>query len=267
MSNNENQCILVWCNRPDGLENMIRSAFAIARMLRKEVCLFANYQTKAEKVQCCSQIERMMKFSATINGSVSYRQLLVKGSLKEIAPFFTERYESILFCAPGKMDFALLNAFYQSRTPFFFNKGDAAQPNLFKRLIIPVDFRQSAKNSALWGSFFGRMNQSEVILVVPSDHDKDLLDKVKGNLVSIVRLYQSFNFPYRIEKRQCSSWNIHREAMKMAQQSDMYVFSGSYNVSLPDYLFGPFEKRMVNRSDQVAILLLNPQHETCVICD
>jgi hypothetical protein len=267
MKLNTNQRIIVWCNRAQGLEIAILYALYIALFLKKEICFFANYRNNTEKALFSARIDTMIETYANHLNLQPYSILLLKGNLKRHIVDLADRYDSVLFCCPGKISYSLLNAFYRSRTPFLFTREAEPVANQFRRLYIPVDFRQSAKDSALWGSYFGRLNHSEVLLIKPDDRDQDLRLKVGKNFNSIVGLYSKFHFPYSVLKGKSSSWNIHRETLALATSADLLVFSGSFNVSLPDYLIGPFERRLVNRSQKVPILLINPRYEMCVLCD
>jgi hypothetical protein len=261
------QKICLWCNRADELETASLYALYIALFLGKEICFFSNYQTKKQKDLFESRINKLIWILKSHLSQLPYSVLIKKGRLKDLVLSLTEEHESILFCLPGKMSFPLLNAFYKSRTPFLFTKGTDPISNRFQKLVIPVDFRASAKDAALWGSYFGRMNQSAIILVEPDENERELREKVRENLDSILSLYQKFSFLFRLDKGKVSSWRIHQHTLNGLQPSDLFVAAGSYNVSLPDYLIGPFEMRLVNRSKKVPVLLINPRHEVCVLCD
>lgn len=264
---NDKQKIMVWCNRTENLETTSRYAIYIASFLKKEVCFFANYRSTREKKRLRDRINSLQNQLTESLITCRHSMLLLGGKLDHLITELADQYESVLFCCPGKITFSLLRAFYKSRTPFLFARTEKPLEYGFRRLLIPVDFRESVKDAALWGSYFGRLNGSEIVLVEPTDTDRDLWPKVVENLDAITRLYQKFNFPFHIEKSTASSWSVHGAGLKLATSSDLLVFTGSFNVSLPDYLIGPFERRLVNRAKDVPVLLVNPRHEMCVICD
>ncbi len=262
-----NQKICLWCNRAEELETAALYALYIALFLGKEICFFSNYKTKRQREDYNSGINKLIRLLQAHLRQVPYSVLVRKGRLIDLILSLSEEHESILFCLPGRMNLSLLNAFHHSRIPFLFTKETDPLTSRFQRLHIPVDFRASAKDAALWGSYFGRMNHSEIVLVEPTENERDLREKVSENLDSILLFYQKFKFPFRLNKEKVSSWKIHQYILNGLQPSDLFVAAGSYNLSLPDYIFGPFEMRLVNRSKKVPVLLINPRHEVCVLCD
>jgi len=261
-----NQKIFLWCNRAEDLETAAMYALYIALFLKKEICFFSNYQTRAQREIFNLRINKLIRLLQAHLGQVPYSVLIGRGRLKDLVLSLSDEHESILFCLPGRMDFTLLNAFHCSRIPFLFTKETDPVTCRFQRLVIPIDFRTSAKDAALWGSYFGRMNHSEIVLVEPTENERDLREKVNGNLDSILSFYQKFTFPFRLNKEKVSSWKIHQYVLNGMQPSDLFVAAGSYNLSLPDYIVGPFEMKLVNQSKKVPVLLINPRHELCVLC-
>lgn len=268
MKINEEQKVVVWCNQSgNDLSQTILSASFISKFLKKELCLFGCYRSLKEKKRVSDVINRETdQFSKTFP-DIRCSELLLEGDLKQVIADLSDKYEAILFCCPEIIDNKILRAFYKSHIPFFFPKGVNLIPTECKSLIIPVDYRQVCKEAALWGSYFGRLNNSKITLLMPQDDgDKDIKNKVIQNKNSIVELFGKFKFEYEIKQGKHSCWKIHHEAITIAQSSEIVVFPGSFNVSLPDLIIGPFEKRLVNKS-KVPVLLINPQHEMCMICD
>jgi hypothetical protein len=46
----------------------------------------------------------------------------------------------------------------------------------------------------------------------------------------------------------------------------LVIFTGSLNVTLADRIIGTFEMRMIKKSKNTPVLLINPQKEMYVLC-
>jgi hypothetical protein len=266
MAKIEDQRILVWCNQEENLQQTIIDAVYFALKLEKEVCLFANYKTS--KKQVILQ-KRILAFANIINKDIpqlSVTTLLLKGNLDHLIKDLGEKYNTILLCFGGNLSNRMLKAFYKSGFPFYFSRKNKQTETKFKKIIIPVDFRNNTKDATLWGSYLGRFNQSEIVLLAATDKNPDLKQKVDTIIAFVKKFYDQFSFNYRINNGLKNSWGIHDEAVAKSADYDLFIFSGSLNVSLVDRVVGPFEKRMVNNSITTSVLLINPQREMYVLC-
>ncbi len=266
MAKIEDQRILVFCNEDNNLKQAIIDAAFMALKLEKEVCLFGCYVSEKGKERLRKKIDRYSQVLVEEIPELELTTLLLKGKLKNLVKELGEKFNTIMLISGGKMSNSFLSAFYRSGFPYYFARKGKPAEETFRKIIIPVDFRNSTKDSILWGSYLGRFNNSEITLHKANDKDSELSVKVNEALSSSTKLYSKFSFPYRTIEGQTGSWRIHKEALKKAGEYDLFIFSGSLNVTLPDKILGVFEKRIVNRSLETPVLLINPQVEMYVIC-
>lgn len=267
MAKIEDQRILVWCNCSEKLKSSIIDAVYLAIKLEKEVCLFANYKNEKDK----EQLQRLVNsYAHTIKKDMpqlDVSTLVLKGKLADLTHELGEKYNAILLCCNGKINKELMDAFYRSSFPFFFTKTENTSISKFKKVIIPIDFRNSTKDATLWGSYLGRFNQSDVVLLSANDKtDGEQQEKVDKIVAFVKRFYGQFFFNYWIEKGNSGSWKIHNEAAEAAKDFDLMVFTGSLNVSALDRITGTFEQRIINNID-TSVLLINPQKEMYLLCN
>jgi hypothetical protein len=265
MAKIEDQRILVWCNSNENLQQTIIDAVYFAMKLEKEVCLFAHYKTEKEKANLHNRISTFADIVKKDIPMLNVTILLLKGNLDQIIRDLGEKYNTIMLCFGGYLTTQLLKAFYKSGFPFYFSRSINNGQSKFKRIIIPVDFRNNTKDSALWGSYLGRFNQSEIVLLKASDTDQDLIQKVDSIVAFIKKFYNQFIYNYWVTNGEKNSWGIHNEAILKSSDYDLLIFTGSLNVSLLDQIIGPFEKRMIRKS-AAPVLLINPQKEMFVLC-
>ena len=214
MAKIEDQRILIWCNREKELQGVILDAVYIALKFEKEICLFGNYHSEKEKKVLNDRSQLYANIIKRDMPNLDVSTLLLKGKLKDLIHKLGEDYNAILFCCSGKINQQLLVAFYRTGFPFYFWKATELKEIRFKNIQIPIDFRNSTKDATLWGSYFGRFNNSEIELRVANDIDLNLQQKVE-QLVEFVRnFYGQFFFRYNIKSGSSNSWKIHKEALQ-----------------------------------------------------
>ena len=263
----EDQRIAVWCNRMEDAKSCIIDAVYMALKLEKELCLFANYRTEKQR----KQLQLLVKaYADTIQKDVpklDVSRLVIKGNMKNLIRELGEKYNVVMLCCNCKLNNKLLRLLYQSSFPFYFSKKEDSKNIKFRKILIPVDFRNSTKDATLWGSYFGRFNQSEIILHTANDKkDEELQNKVNNIVAFVKKFYGQFFFNYWIQKGEKGSREIHEDATNLSKEYDLMIFTGSLYVSLSDWLFGPFEKRVVNKAS-TSVLVINPQREMYVLCN
>jgi hypothetical protein len=266
MAKIQNQKILIWCKNLKSLNSTVMDALHLASALELEVCLFGNYHNKKQH----EKLQKTIQFYSTLISknvpSASLSVLLLEGKLQYLVHSLGEEYNAVLFCAGPKMNIEIWNAFYRSKFPFFFSDGNL--PNTekkFKQVTVPVDFRNSTKDAILWSTYFARFNNSAVKLLAANDKNNHKeANHVNDNLESAFKLFSAFNYTPKVEYGEKSSYGIHKEALN--QHNDLLIFAASANVTLPDKIFGTFEKKIINRGAK-AVLLTNPRKEVYVLCD
>lgn len=265
MAKIEDQRILIWCNLEENLQKTIVDAVYLAIKLEKEVCFFANYTQDKEHNRLSVQLSLYADMVKKDVPDCKVSTLLLKGKLPDLMKELGEKYNAVLFCTGGKMTNNILSAFYRSGFPFYFSDEKQKGESHFKKIIIPIDFRNSTKDSTLWGSYLGRFNQSEIVLLKANEKDSQQKKQVDAIVAFVKKFYSQFFFNFWIADGRSSSWGIHKEAIMQAGDFDLVIFTGSLNVTWLDRLIGPFEKRLVNLSEK-PVLLINPQKEMYVLC-
>lgn len=267
MAKIEDQRILVWCNSISNLKHTIIDAAYLAAKLEKELCLFACYNNPKQKKTYNSRTKLLAQITQAEMPSINVSSLTIKGKLKNLVPILAKEYNTILLCFGCKVNRGIIKAFYRAQFPFFFSKEHQIETKLFKKVIVPVDFRESTKNAALWGSYLGRFNESKICLFCANDKsDNTLKAKVQQSAKSILKLFDQLNLTYQITTGKKGSWGIHSEVLYHSNTFDLLIFTGSYNVSFFDQLIGPFEKRLTNKST-IPVIIVNPQKEMHVLCE
>lgn len=266
MARIEDQRILVWCNQREGIDVAIRYAVYLAKVLEKEVCFFGSYSSNSDRKGCELRVEAISNAIAPMAQGISFSKLVLKGRLKDLVEVLGQKYGAVLLCLYGKMKRRHMQAFYNSGFPFLYVKDDLALQKNLQNIVVPIDFRSGTKESIVWSSYMGRFNNSRITLLKAKDKDADNYKDMEQIAKYAKNLFSKFNFGYRFEQGKRSSWSIHREAVVRYSNSDMLIFTGSLNVTPIDYIYGPFERNLVNKVEHTAVLLVNPQREMYIMC-
>lgn len=241
-------------------------ALCLASIFDLEVCLFACYLNKKEQKKLQQSIQLYSSLITKNVPSAKLSMLMLEGRLQHLVQTLGDKYDTLLFCAGSKMNNEIWRAFYKARFPFFFSaKGDSSAQKSFEKVLVPIDFRKSTQDAILWSSYFARFHQSKISLHIANDSSNYReAEQTNSNLESALRLYQTFGYAPTIKNSTNSSYRIHSEAQKTP--CDLLIFSASSNITLPDQIFGTFEKKIINRGKR-NVLLTNPKKEMYVMCD
>lgn len=257
---------MVWCKQTHNLNTIIMDALRLASIFDLEVCLFGCYHNKKKHKKLQHIIQLYSSLISKNVPSAKLSVLILEGRLQNLVQTLGDEYDTLLFCAGSKMNNEIWNAFYKAQFPFYFSaKGASSAQKNFEKVSVPVDFRKSTQDALLWSSYFARFHQSKITLHVANDSSNYReAQQTNANLESALKLYQTFGYSPTIKNSTNSSYRIHSEAQKVL--CDLLIFSASSNITLPDKIFGTFEKKIINRKKR-NVLLTNPKKEMYVMCD
>ena len=157
----------------------------------------------------------------------------------------------------------------ESSVSLLFINSEVEKISDFKQLILPLDLRPENSDTALWASYFGRFNQSGIVLLAANDKHSEAKKQVAKNVVLTQKLFQKFNIQHKIFKGEKTSFGNSFEALELAKKSkaDLLLILGSSNITPLDYLLGLPEKKIIKSRAQIPILFLNPKKDNYILCD
>ena len=269
MSNISEQKIVVICDFSDRMKEVIVHGVSLAGILNKEICLTAIWKTKYQKTWLQG---KLIKATQSIKQNVPelrVSSLLLKNSLRDNMEKLAWDYDAVMVVI-HQYDIKIgLKAFRESSIAFLFVKGDSPEFLNYKNVLLPLDYRKATKETALWASFFGRFNRSQVHVIYACETDKEQAVSLMKNLNFIQKFLSNLNVACKVIAGKSSSWGICNETLVNALKlkGDVMIFAGSAYVSMIDLLIGLPEKRIIKRAGDLPILIINPRKEICVMCD
>ncbi|HAH25460.1 MAG TPA: hypothetical protein DCL77_17160 [Prolixibacteraceae bacterium] len=269
MPNISEQKIVVICDFSERMKEVILHGVRMAGILNKELCLTAIWKSKEQKPRIQ---EKLINATHAIKQNVPelrVSSLLIKNSLLDNLGKLTWDYDAVLIVLHQSNIKSGLKAFRESSIAFLFVKGDAPEYLNYKNVLVPLDCRKASKETALWASFFGRFNHSQVHVMYAHETDKEQAGILMKNLNFIKKFLSNLNVAHQEIAGKSSSWGICKETMANAQalKGDVMVFAGSAYISMIDLLIGLPEKRIIQKAGDLPILIINPRKEICMMCD
>ena len=270
MSEKKEQKIVVFTTFTPADKNLILNGIKLALVFKKELCLvyrMNNKELKQREVFKQKLIEYtipLKKEIPTLKTSV----LLLKKNIRELPDILADDYEAILFIVDTGQFKEFSKALTESPVPFLFVNTEATLTS-FKNIILPIDLRKENSDSSLWSSWFGRFNQSDIIVIAANERNKESQRQVSRNVSFAKKLYLKFNVSHKMFKGRKSSLQNSFEALEFAisEKADLLILLGSSVITPLDWLIGLPERKIIRNAGNLPVLLVNPRRDNYILCD
>ncbi len=264
------QKISVLLTLSDADKILIFNGIKTAVIFRKELCLVVHHK-KRDKRKRALYRQKLQEYLTPLKKelpALTTSSLLLSGSVEDLPERLADDYETILIIVPAGQYRKYAKAAAASPVPFLLVSPEASV-STFKKIVMPIDLRAENSDSALWCSWFGRFNQSEVIAVAEDDKGQEEKKQLAKNVFLTKKLFRKFHIPHKIFKGQRSSLGNAYEALDLAKSSggDLFILLGSSTITLPDLLIGLPERKIIRQSGNLPILLVNPRRDNYILCD
>jgi hypothetical protein len=252
-------------------KNLILNGIRIASIFKKELCLLYNYSEK-EKNNIDELALRLTDYTLPLKSELpgfAVSTLLISEKLSDLAEKLADDHEVILMVVPFSEYKYYSKSLAESPVPFLFTNENNNQISFFKNLILSIDLRQENRDISLWGSYFGRFNQSRIIVIAANDKGKDEQNQVTRNVALTKRLLQKFAIQHKIYKGEKSSLGNAFESLEFALSSDcdLLIILGSSSITPLDWVVGLPERKIIENAGGIPVLIVNPRKDNYILCD
>lgn len=261
--------ILINLNKSD--HNLILHGIKLSSIFNKELCLLNVYPEN--NTFDPEQIKKILEnYKSTILNDIPHLKvssLIINKHLINHLESLVDNFESVLFITSANNYKKHSKALRISPVPFLFINPDVTKIPDYKRIITPVDLRRENRDSALWCSYFGRFNKSEIIAIAATEKYKDNIKEVTKNIKKLKALLNKFGIFHKIVKGKKNSFKIHFETLDLAFKTNsslMIMLSSSFATPI-DHLIGLPEKKIINMAGNLAIMFVNPRKDMYIMCD
>ena len=250
---------------------LILNGLKIASLFRKELCLFYNVSKKEKKHYNLFK-QKLTEYSLTLKKDIpeiKVSTLILSENLTHLPEKLSDDFEAIFLIASTLQFSKYSKALTESPIPFLFVDVTKETVSEFKNLVIPVDLRKENSDLALWSSYFGRFNSTEIVVVAANDKDKDNQQQVAKNVVLTKKLFAKFKLPHKVFRGQKSSFGNTFEALELAisTKADIFAMLSSSVITPLDLIVGLPERKIIKKASGIPVLVINPRKDNYILCD
>ncbi len=271
MSNLSEQRIMVHCDFSGTMHTAIAHGLRIANIFEKELCLFHPLEKngKSEKLEAQKALGKIIRKLKDDFPQMPISSLTLKGKLQQNIERITEQYDGIMLVLTSENIKKKLPALQESQIPFLFVKNNVPESLQYKKVMLPVDFRKTMKETSLWASYFGRFNQSQIEILCATEKHTEYKSKTRKNKLFIEQLLYKFELDAQFTQAQKGSFALPFEALNKSkkQEFDLMIIPSSQHISLLDLIVGLPETKLIKKSGDLPILCINPKRDMYILCD
>lgn len=162
-----------------------------------------------------------------------------------------------------------LNACREERRPYVFVTPTMTVKPL-RRLLVPVSMLEEETYKAEICTYLARKTGAHIIILQANDYGSHARQNVNRIITHIKAVAQRAEEPisYEVVQARKDSFSLIREAAERQRdfQHDLLILTASRDYGLDDILFGPPERKAIQRA-LVPVMLINPREDLFSLCD
>lgn len=263
------QHILVFIQDNNHIRKAIIHAFKLASIFKAEVAFaYLPSSTKAQNLP-----------DSTINElnttNIPYQEIKLgnpqvepNNTIKQLeAIFIVTQFSNKMLQTYRKNE--IFRYLYKARIPSILIGAKTKEICSYQNIIVPVDFKRETKEKMIWASYFGRFNKALIHLFVANHKVESVQRKIKATIIFTKRMYEQFDFDYKIVKSSRSSNWLRQDAFLFSEEfdSDLMVLLSQKNDGLFNKYLGPLEIKKYLRKKNNPILFINPLKDYYLPCN
>lgn len=270
MDQKKDQKIVVVTTLENTDNKLILNGIKIAGIFRKELCLLYRLNKKENKNRPALE-KRLQEYLTPLKKEFPHLKtslLVLEEKLNDLPELLADEHEAIMIVANALSYKKYATAGSRSPIPFLFVSPEAPLSS-FQKIILPIDLRKENSDTALWCSWFGRFAKSEITAVAANEKSRDSQRLVMQNVALTKKLFLKTGVIHKIYKGKKSSFRNSFEAMDLAlnTDTDLLVLLGSSVITPLDYLLGLPERKIIDKAQNLPVLLVNPRRDNYILCD
>ena len=162
-----------------------------------------------------------------------------------------------------------LNECREERRPYVFVTNTMTVKPLH-RLLVPVSMLEEETYKAEICTYIARKTGAHIILLQANDYGSHARQNVNRIVTHIKAVMERTgeNISYEVAQSKKYSFGLVREASERQRdfRHDLLILTASRDYGLDDILFGPPERKAIQRA-LVPVMLVNPREDLFSLCD
>lgn len=262
---------MVHCDFSNLMNDTICYAIDVCKIFKKELCLFSPIVSKKPDAKLLVQrkLAEQIRALKLLHPNLTLSSLTLKGKLEDNIARIAEGFDGIMFVCSNENLKEKTKSLQRSRIPFLFVGKYVEDEHSFKQVLLPLDYRKVMKFGSLWGTYFGRFNQSEIEVLLAKETNEENKKKLNINAKSIANLLSKFSIVVKFTDAKKSSFALSSEALQYAQKNkhNLLIAPASQKVTLIDLLIGLPETKLIKQAEGLPVLCINPSRDMLILCD
>jgi len=262
----EKDTLLVPWDFTEVAEYALLHAIKISKKLNNKITLLHVVKSikKGDEVQ--DQLNKDTK-KYSEEHKVEIDSAIIEGSLFDVISDYAEQNNvSIVIMGThgikGMQKFTgsyALKVIVGSKIPFIVVQEAPTKKEIFKDVILPLDYRIEAKQKLQWALFLVKYFGVKVNIVVPTIKDESLAKKLLGNIHFAEKILDKYEVNYEIHKLEGS--HVAEEAISYAKtiDADMVLIMTTKDIGLTDYVLGAQEQYIIANPARIPVMVVNPR--------
>ena len=168
----------------------------------------------------------------------------------------------------------VLNECRELRTPYTVITPSMREPSALRHILVPVTRLEEETYKAEICTYLARKTGAHIILLQANDYGSRAKQNVGRMVTHIEKISQQQTaqnlqpISYEVVVARKDSSKVNREAAERQRDfvADLILLTASREYGLDDILFGPQERRVIQRA-LVPVMLVNPRDDLFSLCD
>ena len=163
-----------------------------------------------------------------------------------------------------------LNECREERRPYVFVTNTMNVKTL-NRLLVPVSMLEEETYKAEICTYLARKTGAHIILLQANDygsHARQNVNRIVTHIKAVNERIQNSEITYEVCLAKKDSFHLVQESAERQRdfRHDLLILTASREYGLDDILFGPPERKAIQRS-LVPVMLVNPREDLFSLCD
>jgi hypothetical protein len=272
MTNLSEQKIIVFCDFSASMDDAVTHGVRIAGIFGKELCLFHPLGSggKEERQEAQKKLGKVIRDLKERETDLSVSSLTLKGDLAASTERLAEDYDGIMLVLTSDEIQEKFTALQQSSIPFLFVNGRSEEYLQYNRVMLSVDDTQVVKNTALWGTYFGRFNQADIEILVAGEKKEEQQRQIKKNLKVINELLTNLKLKVHINQSDKNAFNLYAEAFhnSLDERFNLLIIPYYQQINISDRISGlPDAPKIISQAGELPVLCINSHRDMYILCD
>jgi nucleotide-binding universal stress UspA family protein len=146
-----------------------------------------------------------------------------------------------------------------SKSPFIVVQ-DHPKSEVFREIVLPINYRRENKESINWANFFARAFNARFHIFYAKHTDTNFVKGVESNLLFLNKYFSQKNIRYEI-KSASGSKEFQDEVIQYAKEinTDAIMVITTRDIGFADYVLGAQEQYIIANNERIPVICINPK--------